>query len=66
MAGCERCWSEAAQIYRMGLGRGGSHVEVYQAILDERDTLGLVCSPEEQAGDWWDPERGVDRREASA
>ena len=59
MAGCEKCWKEASFRHRVR-GEGDSVTEVYNKILDERD--GSECSPQEQAGDWWDEDLQMDRR----
>ncbi len=43
MPGCERCWGDA---YTSSQLRGTSQVDVYRALVNERD-----CTPEEQCGD---------------
>lgn len=63
MSACERCWADAAAIYAAGRGRGESHASVYHQLLDERNNH--PCTPEEQAGDWWDAELQIDRREGA-
>lgn len=59
MARCEKCWKEASFRHRVS-GEGDSVTEVYNKILDEQD--GSECSPQEQAGAWWDEELQLDRR----
>ena len=59
MASCEACWGDA---YTRSICLGGSQVDHYHDILQERDEAKTVCSPREQAGQWWDEERQVDTR----
>jgi hypothetical protein len=54
MASCERCWGDA---FVMSLG-GGDHVDIYHRLVKERPP----CSPQEQAGQWWDEATQRDRR----
>lgn len=54
---CEKCWSDAHQLARRC---GGAQVDSYHILLAERREH--PCSPREQAGQFWDDERQVDRR----
>ena len=60
MASCEKCWGKA---YTRARATGKSQAECYQEILKEVDDSGKLCTPEEQAGDWWDKEKQIDTRE---
>jgi len=55
---CEKCWSEA---YRKSLYNGKSQSDCYLDILEERKDN--PCSPQEQAGGWWDEEKQCDKRD---
>lgn len=57
MAACEKCWGDA---YLRSLGCGKSQAECYEEILKERDDD--PCTPEQQAGQWWDKEKQIDSR----
>lgn len=46
---CEKCWRDS-----------GSNHEKYLELLDRRKEY--PCSPEEQAGEYWDPIKQKDRR----
>lgn len=59
MASCEKCWGDAYTRMRM---LGGSQVDHYDTLTIERDLAKTVCTPREQAGQWWDEERQVDTR----
>lgn len=52
---CEKCWADAYDPYL-----GGSQAERYNELLKERKDS--PCSPEDQAGEWWDEERQIDSR----
>jgi hypothetical protein len=58
MASCEKCWSEAV---RRNYGTGQPASEIYDEVLAEHKAN--PCTPEEQAGQWWDPIRKVDTRQ---
>ena len=60
MAGCEKCWGEA---FDRSYCSGRSQTECYQEILKERNASGKICTPQEQAGDWWDEKRQCDSRD---
>ena len=60
MATCEKCWGRA--FTRAYSGPTKSQADCYADILKERDEAGLVCTPEERAGRWWDKRRQVDTR----
>lgn len=55
MSSCEKCWGDA---YLAMLTRGGTQADHYHRLIEERRDN--PCTPEEQAGEWWDGER--DRR----
>lgn len=57
MAMCEKCWSDA---YLRMLGNEKSQVENYYLLLEERKDN--PCTPEQQAGDYWDEELQCDIR----
>lgn len=59
MASCERCWLEAAA---RAVGSGRPTTDVYYEVMKEREEAGLVCTPKEQAGQWWDEEKQRDSR----
>ena len=59
---CLRCWRDAYD----GGHYGGceTQAERYGQLLDERKDS--PCTPEQQAGEYWDAERGVDTRKEQA
>ena len=57
MAACEKCWGDA---YRRMLSTGKSQGECYIELLEERKNN--PCSPKEQAGQFWDEEKQIDKR----
>jgi len=57
MSACEKCWADA---YMRSRETGTSQTEAYQALLLEREAR--QCSPQQQAGQFWDAERGCDSR----
>ena len=57
MSACEKCWGDA---YTRSLDTGHSQPDCYHKILIERTDN--PCSPEEQAGQWWDEETQSDTR----
>ena len=61
MACCEKCWADA--YIRARCDTSKSQAEHYPDILREREEAGMVCTPKEQAGQWWDEERQVDTAE---
>ena len=57
MSMCEKCWADA---YMMTMGEPNrSQSECYQELLIKQYN---VCSPREQAGQWWDEEEQIDIR----
>jgi hypothetical protein len=58
MAGCEKCWGDA---YFKSVITGKDHVECYKELLERRKNK--PCTPQEQAGGYWDEEKQCDRRE---
>ena len=59
MASCEKCWGKA---YTRSRITGKDQATCYQEILDEVDKTGVICSPKDRAGQFWDEEKQVDRR----
>ncbi|MDY6895005.1 MAG: hypothetical protein SVO01_06265 [Thermotogota bacterium] len=57
MPSCEKCWGDAYFRHRV---TGKSQTECYRELLKERKDN--PCSPEEQAGQWWDEETKSDKR----
>ena len=57
MVACEKCWSDARKLM---FHTGIDIVEAYHELLKERENN--PCSPEEQAGEYWDEEKQIDRR----
>ena len=51
MTCCEKCWSDS----------GGS-LKTYMCLIELRSAYGPRCSPQEQAGQYWDEARQRDRR----
>jgi hypothetical protein len=58
MAGCEKCWGDA---FRESHFTGKDQYECYKKLLEERKDN--PCTPQEQAGDYWDEEKQCDRRD---
>ncbi len=54
---CEKCWAEA---YRMSIGNGKMQYLNYNVLLKER--AAHPCTPQEQAGQFWDDEKQRDKR----
>lgn len=54
MSSCEKCWADAY------MGPYGDQVDKYQRLIKERENN--PCTPEEQAGEWWDKEKKIDTR----
>lgn len=61
MASCEKCWGDA---YLRSYGSTQDQVECYYEILEERKEN--PCTPQEQAGQWWDDEKQIDIRKLTA
>jgi hypothetical protein len=57
MSACEKCWSDSYFIWRL---TGKPREECYSKLLKEREAN--PCTPKQQAGDWWDEEKQIDRR----
>ena len=57
MASCEKCWGDA---YVRSLSTLKDQVDHYNDLLAERKDD--PCTPEEQAGQWWDEEKKCDSR----
>jgi hypothetical protein len=57
MSACEKCRSDA---YLRAYGSGKSQSECYRELLEERKDN--PCSPQEQAGQFWNEEKQCDRR----
>lgn len=58
MASCEKCWDDA--FMRSWTEPIKSQTEHYHDLIEERKDN--PCSPEEQAGQWWDEEKQRDSR----
>lgn len=57
MASCEKCWGDA---YLRSRSTGKSQAECYYELLAERKDN--PCTEKEQAGQWWDEEKQIDKR----
>lgn len=57
LPGCEKCWGDA---YGRSICTGKDQVECYSDLLIERRDN--PCTPQEQAGQFWDEERQCDGR----
>ena len=57
MASCEKCWNDACLRMRM---TGKSQHECYYELLNERKDN--PCSEKERAGQFWDEQKGIDKR----
>ena len=60
MASCEKCWGDA---FLISYGSFQTQTEAYYELLKERKEN--PCTPKEQAGQWWDEEKQVDKRKIS-
>ena len=58
MPSCEKCWEDSNTRWRDNPEK--DRMEHYNDLLRER--AGNACSPEEQAGQFWDKEKQCDRR----
>lgn len=58
MSACEKCWSDA---YMRSKVTGKSQGGCYQELLEERKDN--PCTPEQQAGDYWNEEKQCDNRD---
>lgn len=58
MASCEKCWGDAYLRFLSNPMKDQS--EHYHILLEERKNN--PCSPEEQAGQWWDDINQCDSR----
>ena len=54
---CERCWGDAFSRSHFG---GTCQADEYEKLLKERKDN--PCTPREQAGQYWDEEKGIDIR----
>jgi len=59
MACCEKCWGEA---FVLAYHSGKSQVECYHELLKAHEEMGIICTPKEQAGQFWDEEGQCDSR----
>jgi len=57
MATCEKCWEDA---FTRAKCSHRSQTECYHELLEERKDN--PCTPKQQAGQWWDEERQIDKR----
>ena len=63
---CLKCWRDCAAGPDGHYPHGHeSQAAGYAALLAEREAASLACTPEEQAGEYWDPVRKVDTRKAT-
>ena len=60
MASCEKCWSEARH---RAMSDGRPTHEHYPIVMKEVEDGGRLCTPQEQAGQWWDEELQCDSRD---
>lgn len=51
MTCCEKCWEDA---FDLSLTKGLNQMEAYKLLIEERKDA--PCSPQEQAGQFWDTE----------
>ena len=58
MASCEKCWKDA-DLFTFMIGK--SKAERYNELLKERENNPFT--EKEQAGQFWDEEKGIDKRE---
>jgi len=58
MASCEKCWGNA--FMRTLADCSKAQYEHYNDLLEERKDN--PCSPKEQAGQWWNEEKQIDKR----
>ncbi len=61
MSSCEKCWTRA-KIRHLG-DRSKSITDHYYDIMREVQGTGPHCTPEEQAGQFWDEEKQCDSRD---
>jgi hypothetical protein len=57
MSACEKCWADAYYMMRLCGGLQSDHY--HRLVQDRHDN---PCTPEQQAGQWWDDEKRRDRR----
>jgi hypothetical protein len=57
---CEKCWKDAYSRVRADTSK--SQARHYEALLKERHQQKDICTPEEQAGDYWDKDKQIDTR----
>lgn len=57
MPSCEKCWEDASSKSRL---TGKDIVKCYNEILESRKYN--PCTPKEQAGQFWDEEKQIDKR----
>ena len=57
MASCEKCWSDA---FLRSFGSSQTQTEAYYELIEERKDN--PCSLKEQAGQFWDEEKQIDKR----
>ena len=57
MPACEKCWGDAFVLSKTS---GKSQPDCYKELLTFREDN--PCSPEDQAGQFWDEEKQKDRR----
>ena len=57
---CEKCWNDAFRAEIADPSK--SQAAHYEEIRDRRTLFGPICTPQEQAGQWWDEELQKDSR----
>ena len=62
MGACEKCWRDAHNRFAANPTKG--QADYYQELIRERDAAGKTCTPQEQAGDFWDEKQQCDIRNA--
>lgn len=57
MSACEKCWGDA---FSQSYGTSEDQATAYARLVEERSDS--PCTPEQQAGSWWNPETQTDTR----
>lgn len=61
MAACEKCWADA---FRAAMADPSmDQAAHYHLLLIKRNGEGPICTPREQAGQYWDEQRQCDTRD---
>lgn len=59
MSACEKCWGDAYRLFRV---TGKNQSECYHALIENRNKMNKLCTPKEQAGQFWNEEKQIDYR----